>query len=318
MPGKSCPHCGAALPREASFCPCCAMDLRPRQEVAVPVRRWLKPLRHALVLLALAALMAAAFLLPQVIEDGEAIAAIPVRPALGLNIAVVWRRDVFITREARQFIRLPKEWIQKRMGITGLKTWNELQGIACIDFDDLPPQKQQITTSRSFPQEIYEREALEKIVAEFASMCAEKLRKQQSVCREVRTFIYTNRHRDDQPQRYETGLSLLPEPTSCTPDIVKSARKALIQIYSHGYGYKKAGVILSDITPASEIQRSLFSPVDHDKQARLMEAMDRMNRTFGKGKIVVAAQGTEPFHMNREHLSPRYTTDWEELLVVKA
>ena len=63
MPGKSCPHCGAALPREASFCPCCAMDLRPRQEVAVPVRRWLKPLRHALVLLALAALMAAAFLL---------------------------------------------------------------------------------------------------------------------------------------------------------------------------------------------------------------------------------------------------------------
>ena len=63
MPGKSCPHCGAALPREASFCPCCAMDLRPRQEVAVPVRRWLKPLRHAFVLLALAALMAAAFLL---------------------------------------------------------------------------------------------------------------------------------------------------------------------------------------------------------------------------------------------------------------
>ena len=149
-------------------------------------------------------------------------------------------------------------------------------------------------------------------------MCAEKLRKQQSVCREVRTFIYTNRHRDDQPQRYETGLSLLPEPTACTPDIVKSARKALYQIYCHGYGYKKAGVILSDITPASEIQRSLFSPVDHDKQARLMETVDRMNRTFGKGKIIVAAQGTEPFRMNREHLSPRYTTDWEELLVVKA
>lgn len=100
-------------------------------------------------------------------------------------------------------------------------------------------RKTTITISRSFPHEVYELETLEKIVAEFASMCAEKLRKQKSVCREVRTFIYTNRHRDDQPQRYETGLSVLPEPTSCTPDIVKSARKALRQIYCNGYGYKK-------------------------------------------------------------------------------
>ena len=40
----------------------------------------------------------------------------------------------------------------------------------------MPQQKQQITVSRSFPKEIYEREELERIVAEFASMCAEKLR----------------------------------------------------------------------------------------------------------------------------------------------
>lgn len=253
---------------------------------------------------------------PQDIE--KVLSTFPLRDIWGIGRRYGRMFDSMGITTARQFVQLPKEWIQKRMGVTGLKTWNELHGIACIDFDDLPPQKQQITISRSFPHEVYELETLEKIVAEFASMCAEKLRKQKSVCREVRTFIYTNRHRDDQPQRYETGLSVLPEPTSCTPDIVKSARKALHQIYCNGYGYKKAGVILSDITPASEIQRSLFSPVDHGKQARLMEAMDRMNRTFGKGKIVVAAQGTEPFRMNREHLSPRYTTDWKELLEVKA
>ena len=52
--------------------------------------------------------LAGAVLLPQVIEPGEAIAAMPVREPLALNIAVVWRRDVFITREARQFIRFMK------------------------------------------------------------------------------------------------------------------------------------------------------------------------------------------------------------------
>lgn len=65
MPGpvKPCPHCGAPLPEGASFCPYCAKSLRPRQAAEVPIRRWLRPLRQAGLLLAVAALMAAVFLL---------------------------------------------------------------------------------------------------------------------------------------------------------------------------------------------------------------------------------------------------------------
>lgn len=86
------------------------------------------------------------------------------------------------------------------------------RGVECIAFEQMPPQKQQITISRSFLREICEQEPLERIVAEFASMCAEKLRGQRSVCREVRSYIYTDRHRDDRLQRYETGFVTLPEP----------------------------------------------------------------------------------------------------------
>ena len=66
------------------------------------------------------------------------------------------------------------------------------------------------------------------------------------------------------------------------------------------------------------MQGTLFAPPDKGKHARLMEALDRVNKVYGRGSIVIAAQGTEPFRMNREHLSPRYTTDWGELLTVKA
>ena len=58
-----CPHCGASLWSGASFCPYCARGIRPRQEVDVPVRRWVGPLKRALRLLILAALAAAAVLL---------------------------------------------------------------------------------------------------------------------------------------------------------------------------------------------------------------------------------------------------------------
>ena len=219
---------------------------------------------------------------------------------------------------ARQFVELPEEWIHRRMGITGLRTWRELQGIECIGFEQMPQQKQQITVSRSFPKEIYEREELERIVAEFASMCAEKLRAQRALCGQIHGFIFTNRHRDDQPQRYETAVLTLPEPTDSTLEIVRQARAALRQIYRPGFGYKKAGVTLAQIVPATGVQGTLFAPPDKGKHARLMEALDRVNKVYGRGSIVIAAQGTEPFRMNREHLSPRYTTDWRELLTVKA
>lgn len=64
---RPCPVCGATLPSEASFCPYCMEALRPRREAKAPVRRWLRPLRRVLFLLALAALAAAAFLLYQAV-----------------------------------------------------------------------------------------------------------------------------------------------------------------------------------------------------------------------------------------------------------
>lgn len=220
-------------------------------------------------------------------------------------------------RTAQQFVELPREWVRARMGVTGLRTWSELQGIECITFEQMPPRKQQITISRTFPKEIYTQEELDPIISEFASMCAEKLRGEGSVCCEVQSYLLTNRHREDQPQRYETSLQLLPESTNSTLEIVRQARIALRQVFQPGYGYKKAGVILSQITLASEQQGSLFSPLDREKHARLMDVLDSMNKTHGKGTIVVAAQGTDHFRMNREHLSSRYTTNWDELLTIK-
>ena len=88
-------------------------------------------------------------------------------------------------RTAWDFVQRPEAWIRGRMGVTGLRTWKELQGEACIDFESAPPAKQQITVSRSFAHELTQYEEIHTSVAAFVSMAAEKLRRQQSLCGEV-------------------------------------------------------------------------------------------------------------------------------------
>lgn len=219
---------------------------------------------------------------------------------------------------AWDFTQQSPEWVRARMGVTGLRMWKELQGEACIDFESVPPAKQQITVSRSFAHELTDFEELHTAVAAFSSMCAEKLRRQASVCGEVTVYILTNRHREDLPQYFDSETLRLQTPTDDTLELVPQARKALQRIFRPGYGYKKAGVILSEIASKTGIQADLFDPVNREKHARLMSIVDTANQTFGRNKIVVAAQGFDPIRMNRQHLSKAYTTDWNQIITVKS
>lgn len=219
---------------------------------------------------------------------------------------------------AQQFVELPEKWVQGRMGVTGVRTWRELQGIPSLPIDNLTDSKQQISHSRSFPHEIYTLSELEPIVAEFTTRCAEKLRGQGSRCRTISCYLLTNRHREDQPQHAEALQHTFEEAIDSTLQLVKVARALLRRLYREGFGYKKAGVVLGGFEAANNQQQSLFGAAQDERHTRLMGVMDELNRHYGQGLVKTAAEGQKPFQMNREHISRRYTTDWNELLTVKA
>jgi DNA polymerase V len=218
---------------------------------------------------------------------------------------------------AAQFKALSREWIQNRMGITGVRTWQELHGIPCIEFSHEQADKQSITVSRSFSKELYDIDELYETITTFAGIAAEKLRKQQSVAQELQVFIITNRHRDDQPQYYECGQVQFCTATDSTLEIVKAATTELRRIFRKGYGYKKSGVRLSHISPASAVQATLFDTLDRPKHKSLMAAIDRINSGMGHESVRLVSQGSVTDHTNREHLSPQYTTRWEDILTIK-
>ena len=86
-------------------------------------------------------------------------------------------------------VRMDPATIRRGWNVTLEKTVRELQGQACVDLDDAPEPKQQIACTRSFGKPVTELEPLIEAVSEFASRAGEKLRKQNSLARELLVFI---------------------------------------------------------------------------------------------------------------------------------
>lgn len=218
---------------------------------------------------------------------------------------------------AADFAALNPEFVEKQFSVTGLRTWRELNGDPCIDFTNQDPPKQQICSSRSFSKELYDLKPLGEQVSLFTSMVCEKLRSQKSVCNQAMVFVLTNRHKQNLPQQFEGKIVTFQVATDSTLEINSAVMNALPELFRKGYGYKKAGVILSEISSKRAVQSALFDGLDREKHDNAMRAMDLINAREGRNKVAVASQDPEGVRMNRNHLSPQYTTRWSDILVVK-
>ena len=215
---------------------------------------------------------------------------------------------------AYDFTQLPENVVHALMGITGVRTWNELRGIPCIEFEDGFEAKQSICVSRSFSSEIYDVKELQEQIANFASSLAEKLRKQRSVAAEIVVFAYTNRFKENAPQTYSNGLVSFSTPTADQRKIIADAVHTTQRIFKAGYGYKKAGVIATKIIGENEVMLTLFEDTEAiEREHKITSVLDTINRTFGKGTIKLAVQGSGKIKSLSENQSPHYTTSWSDI-----
>lgn len=217
-------------------------------------------------------------------------------------------------KTAYDFTQLPGSWVRKNMTVVGERTWKELRGISCIDMETAPPAKRQICTSRSFGKMIEDLPTLSEAVATHASACARKLREQKSYATSLMVFIHTNYFREDLPQYWKNIMVKLPVPTADTLEIVHYALAGLNKIFMQGYRYKKAGVIITEITDNAQL--GLFDSVDRVKREKLMQAVDKINGKY-QHHVKLAVQGTgRDWKLKQEQLSQRYTTYLNEIITI--
>jgi len=242
----------------------------------------------------------------------------PIRDLWGIGPAhEAFLTDAGITTAA-QLAAADRVWIRRHLGVVGERLVWELNGLSCLSLEEVNPAKKNICCAKGFGQPLTELPDIQSALAAYVARVAEKLRGQSLVCGAVSVFLLTNPFRTDEPQYNPQISSEFAEPKSFTPDLQHEAQRLLARIYRSGYRFRKVGIMLLDLTPATAIQRSLFRREERfEQKARLQRAIDHLNHQYGRDAVRTARHGFADKHRLRAEKKSRcFTTRWEELLKV--
>lgn len=228
-------------------------------------------------------------------NDENRIAALkwlPIEDVWGIGRRYAEKLKALGCQTAYDFAIHNKSWVRQTFNnINIIRTWQELNGEDCVPNEELA-KKKSICTSRSFNGMISDKDTLRTHIANYASRCAEKLRKQDTVASIVGVFVSSNPFREDLLQYWKYQETRLITPTSSTIPIVQAASEVLDKIFIQGVQYKRGGVIVMGISPNSPIQQDLFdvNAEQIEKMNKLDKVIDRINKCYGSETIVIGAQ----------------------------
>ena len=219
---------------------------------------------------------------------------------------------------AFDFTQKPLAWVRKEMTVVGERTWRELRGDIAMEFKVDPKKKKAIGTAKSFGKKLESLDIIEEACTYYIGEVTEVLRAQNTCASAIHIFLTTN-YFSNRDKQYSNSVTVtLPIPTNDTFILITEAKKALHHIYKSGYWYKKVGVNLLGILPQEYVQGNLFQEQKASKRS-LTKVVDDLNIKFGKSKVCSALVGTriKDWELIKEERSPRYTTQWKELLTIK-
>ena len=252
----------------------------------------------------------------------EVLMATPVREVWGVGHQSAQKlTEMNAVFTAYDLTKKTEEWARKYLGgVVGVRLLKELKGEVAKDMEKELTVKKMIATTRMFGSAVNSIDDIKEAVATYTSKAAEKLRRQNSAASTISVFVVAKN--EDHNVSFNRGVTsslytTLPIATSATNDLIKPAVKLVDQLFKKGTWYKKAGVMLSGLVPDETIQGNLFEEQKNNNRS-LMSMVDNVNFAMRDDMIKFAASGTKrDWKMRMEMRSPRYTTRWEELYVVR-
>ena len=243
---------------------------------------------------------------------------LPVSKLWGVGAQSSRMLNSYGVKTAYDFTKLSESWVLKNMTIVGLRMQRELMGESCFSINTHPEKKKSICTSRSFGARLTDFSLIKESVTSHAARCAEKLRAERSCARHISVILQTNPF--SRSCEYYSGYKSMnmEMPSNDSIDIIAAANSLLEAIYKRGFLYKRSGVIVGDIIPQNQVQLNLFSKNQNANRIKLYRSVDFINQTMGRDKVQILGQGiSKRKKLNKENLSPCYTTRWSDLLQIQ-
>ena len=242
-----------------------------------------------------------------------------------LDVGDIWgigqRINIFLQsqgiKSAYDLYKSDPRWIRQHLGVVGERTYRELHGETCFPIIEKEQAKKQCRVSRSFENYVCDFKDLEKRIISYATRASEKIRSDKLQAKKITVFIRTNKF--NKKHNSYSGFKTYDfiSPTNDLFEVIKVAINALQKIYQPGIKYKKAGVLLSDLSEEGIYNKDLFfnkSEKDILKKVRVNKVFDRLNQRYGSGTICIAKENYERFYITRrKNLSPAYTSSFNEL-----
>lgn len=234
---------------------------------------------------------------------------------IGLETAKKMRHHKLVT--VQDLLTADIARIEKIFGVHGLRLRAELSESGAYDLEKRKGLKKSLMSSRSFTKPVSSLSLLEEAFSHHVNKVAEELREDGGFAKTIRVVLGTSRHGDWFLRGASEGISLI-KATNDTRVILKTVISMVRKLYDKDVPYKKAGVILSDISDGQISQLDLFGLEEkEDESENLMRIMDSINSKYKETLVAVGQRANIEDRLTRKrHRSPRYTTRWNELATV--
>ncbi|MBB1429611.1 Y-family DNA polymerase [Pseudoalteromonas sp. SG43-4] len=190
------------------------------------------------------------------------------------------------------------------------RTVSELNGITCLNWDDVRQDKREIYSTRSFGERICEPTALKTALINHVTTVANKLRTQHSLTHQLYIFAASGAHENKYYKK--SFVYKFPSPTNDTCVMANAVSEVFNKIYQPGIRFYKCGVGAVELISEQFQQNDLFNKSPDNP--KLMQCLDTINNRYGKGMLSLASSKlNDRWHMNRDFLSPQYTTRWRDI-----
>ncbi|WP_043485066.1 Y-family DNA polymerase [Arthrobacter sp. SPG23] len=209
-------------------------------------------------------------------------------------------------------------WIRDRFSVVLMRTVLELHGTACIPLEEERIGRDQLIFSRSFSTPITAAADLRQVMSVYGQQASARLAKHSLQAKVLTAFAGTS-HYNPLDTSYPSVCVTLPMPTA-DPVLLTRAAHALLPRIEEGTKYVRAGIMVTDLRPTG--QQSPLPVFANPREERgIGILLEDISRRYGRGSVGLGhagIRGGPDWSMQRTMLSPRYTTHWDELPVVKA